>query len=295
MALHYVESMAHVLDRYAAYHQWSPPLMRMTVACLVLLVVALIGLVIDDRVILGAPAMLKPAKFGLSGAVYLFTLAYMIRELPQSRTLRVAATAIGGIIVIETALIFFQAARGESSHFNVNTPLDIAIFSGMGMGIATVWILSMLLLILHLRTPAADRAMGMALRIGLALNIVGAGVGWRMTTPSSVQIASMSRGERPFVAGAHTVGGADGEVGMPITHWSLRHGDLRVPHFLGMHALQLLPLLLLGVRGLRIPRNEGAEQALVLVSATLCVAVFGAALVQALSGHPLIPPSGTTL
>jgi len=267
----------------------------MTAVCLGLLLLALIGLVVDDRVILGAPAMLKPVKFGASGAVYLFTLAFMIRGLPQSRTLRVAATLIAWIIVVETVLIFVQAGRGVSSHFNVDTPIDGAIFSVMGLGIATVWILSMLLLILHLRTPATDRAMGTALRIGLALNIVGSGVGWRMTQPSGAQIASLSRSERPFVVGAHTVGGPDGEVGMPITHWSLLHGDLRIPHFLGMHALQLLPLLLLGLRRVRQPRNDGTEQALVFMSATLCVAVFGAALVQAMNGHPLIPPSGTTL
>ena len=162
----------------------------MTVVCLVLLLLALIGSVVDDRTILGAPAMLKPAKFGASGAVYLFTLAFMIRDLPRSRTLRVAATLIAWIIVLETVLIFVQAGRGVSSHFNVNTPLDIAIFSAMGMGIATVWILSMLILILHLRTPTVDRAMGTALRIGLALNILGAGVGWRMTQPSAEQIAA---------------------------------------------------------------------------------------------------------
>ncbi len=266
----------------------------MTVVSLALLLLALIGLVVDDRVILGAPAMLKPAKFGASGAVYLVTLAYMIRDLPTSRTIRFSATVIGWIIVLETVLIFVQAGRGVSSHFNADTPLDGAIFSAMGFGIATVWILSMLLLILHLRTPAVDRAMGTALRTGLALNIVGAGVGWRMTQPSAAQIASMSRSERPFVLGAHTVGGPDGAVGMPITHWSLSHGDLRIPHFLGMHALQLLPLLLLGIRRVRQPRNDGAEHALVLVSAALCVAVFGAALVQALNGHPLIPSSGTT-
>jgi len=266
----------------------------MAAVCLVLLMLALIGLVFDVRVIAGAPAMLKPAKFGASGAAYLFTLAWMIRDLPRSRILRVAAASIGWIIVLETVLIFVQAVRGVNSHFNVNTPLDIAIFSGMGIGIATVWVMSMILLVLHLRTPAADRAMGTALRLGLALNIVGAGMGWRMTQPSPAQLASMSRNERPFIAGAHTVGGADGEVGIPLIHWSKLHGDLRIPHFLGMHALQILPLLLLGVRRVRQPRNDGTERALVFAGAALCATLFGAALIQALNGHPLLPVPGAT-
>jgi len=271
-------------------YRWSPVMMRMAAVCAALLGVSLIGLLVDDRVITGAPAWLKPAKFGASTAIYLLTMTWMVRDLPTSRTVRVTTSLIGWLLALETTVIVIQAARGTTSHFNINTPLDTALYSSMGVGIATVWILSAVLLWSHLRTPATDRTLALSLRLGLALNIVGSSVGWIMTQPRPEQIAAMQRGERPFVAGSHTVGAPDGGAGMPLTQWSRDHGDLRIPHFLGMHAWQLLPLLLLGMRRVRSAANDGAERTLILIAFSACAALFLAALAQALAGHPLIPP-----
>ena len=280
-------------DHYRTTERWSPVLIRFSVASLLLLAMALIGLVVDPRIISGAPAWLKPAKFGASGAVYLFTLAWMVRDLPETRTLRVASRLIAWIIVGETVLIGIQAARGTTSHFNIESALNTAIFSAMGLGIATVWVMSAVLFWLHARTPATDRAMALALRLGLVLNILGAGVGWTMTQPRPAQLDAMRRGEHPFVAGSHTIGGPDGGAGMPITRWSAEYGDLRIPHFVGMHALQLLPLLLLGLRSVRVARDDGVDRGIVWMAAAACAALFFAALLQAMHGHPLFPPPVT--
>lgn len=285
--------MTSLRDRYHTIERWSPVMIRFTVVSLALLGAALVGLVVDDRMITGAPAWLKPAKFGASGAAYLFALGWMIRDLPDTRLLRVASRLIAWIIVGETVLIALQAARGTSSHFNVDTALNAAIFSSMGLGIATVWVMSAVLLWLHARTPASDRAMAIALRLGLILNILGAGVGWTMTQPRPAQLASMRRGEHPFVAGSHTIGGPDGGAGLPITRWSVEHGDLRIPHFVGMHALQLLPLLLLLLRSVRVARDDSVDRGIVWMGAAGCAGVFFAALLQALNGHPLLPPPVT--
>ncbi len=285
--------MTSLRDRYHTIERWSPVMIRFTVVSLALLGAALVGLVVDDRMITGAPAWLKAAKFGASGAVYLFALAWMIRDLPDTRLLRVASRLIAWIIVGETVLIAVQAARGTSSHFNIDTALNVAIFSGMGLGIATVWVMSAVLLWLHMRSPAADRAMAIALRLGLVLNILGAGVGWTMTQPRPAQLASMRLGAHPFIAGSHTIGAPDGGAGLPLTRWSTEHGDLRIPHFVGMHALQLLPLLLLSLRSVRVARDDSVDRGIVWMAAAACAALFFAALLQALNGHPLFPPPVT--
>jgi hypothetical protein len=89
------------------------------------------------------------------------------------------------------------------------------------------------------------------------------------------------------IVGAHTVGAPDGGPGLPGTGWSTEHGDLRVPHFIGLHAVQALPLfaLLLAARGVsRIVRVR-----LTLVAAASYATLFVVMTVQALRGVPIVP------
>ena len=95
------------------------------------------ALVLDPRTIDGAPAWLEPAKFAVSTAIYSFTLAWLLRFLPDRTTLRrIAGTATAAVFVIEAALIALQAARGTISHFNTRSVFDGAVFSVMGVSIA---------------------------------------------------------------------------------------------------------------------------------------------------------------
>ena len=272
----------------AAIDAWSPPLVRAAWLNIALFIGTLVGLLIDPRVIAGAPAWLKPAKFCLSTAVYLLTIAWMVRDLPRSRTLRVATTAIAWIISAEVLLIMMQAARGTMSHFNVNSAFDAAVFSTMGVGIATVWLCTMVILWVHWRTPARDRTMALACRLGLLLQIGGAGIGWTMTRPFPGQVEAMQRGVHPMTIGAHTVGARDGGPGLPITRWSTEHGDLRVAHFVGMHALQILPLLLLAFRAVRGGTNEAPERVLLIATSAAYAAFVVVILLQALHGQPFV-------
>ena len=159
------------------------------------------------------------------------------------------------VFVLEVAIIDAQAWRGTTSHFNVATPLDAALFSVMGAAILIQTLVSVAVAVALWRQQFADRALGWALRLGMTLTIAGAMTGPLMTRPTAEQLADARAGGRCRSSGAHTVGGPDGGPGVPVTGWSREHGDLRVPHFVGLHAIQALALVALGLRRWRGPRR----------------------------------------
>jgi hypothetical protein len=269
----------------------------LTVTALLMTVVlagTLAGLALDPRLITGAPAWLKPAKFAVSIAIYSGTLAWVFSLIPEwVRTRRFVGRMTAGVLILEMAIIAFQALRGTTSHFNVSTPLDAVLFGVMGLAIVIQTLTSVAVAVALWRHRFADRALGWALRLGMAVTIAGAMAGGLMTRPTSQQLDAARAGERMRVSGAHTVGAPDGGPGLPGTGWSTTHGDLRVAHFLGLHALQALPLIawVLGRRRL----GDAVRVRLTLTAAGSYVAIFIILLSQALRGQSIVAPDGATV
>jgi hypothetical protein len=252
------------------------------------------GLLLDPRVIAGAPAWLKPAKFGASTAIFMATLAWLFRYLPGwPRTRRVVGWTTAIVLVVEVAIINLQAWRGTTSHFNVGTPLDAALFNVMGFGILVQTLASVAVAVALWRQAFADRALGWALRLGLTFSIVGATAGGLMLRPTEAQLMEARASQRMTVTGAHTVGAPDGGPGLPGTAWSVEHGDLRVPHFVGLHAVQLLPLVAIALGSRRRP--EAAQIRLVFVSSASYLLLFLILLWQALRGQSIVSPDAGTI
>jgi hypothetical protein len=92
------------------------------------------------------------------------------------------------------------------------------------------------------------------------------------------------------------VGVKDGGPGLPVTGWSTTGGDLRVPHFVGLHGLQALPLfgcllVLFAPAWLR----PGHRVTLVWTAGLSYLGLVGVLTWQALRGQPVISPDPATL
>lgn len=281
-------------SRSAFLRLWrsNAPLTLTASIMVVALAACAVGLWVDPRQILGAPAWLKPAKFALSIAVYCVTLAWLFSYIPSfARTRRFVGWTTAVAMLVEIGIIAAQAARGTTSHFNVSSPLNGALFSIMGAAITLQTLSTIAVAVALFRQRFHDRSLGWGLRLGLVLTILGASIGGAMTRPSEQQLAALEAGQGT-VAGAHTVGAPDGGSGVPVTGWSRKHGDLRVPHFLGLHALQLLPLLALGLGRTRASSSQ--RVALVFTAAMSYASFVGLSFWQALRGESLLKPDAST-
>ena len=115
-----------------------------------------------------------------------------------------------------------------------------------------------------------------------------------MTSPNAQQLDDFQG-----IAGAHTVGIADGGPGLPLLGWSTVAGDLRIPHFIGMHALQAIPLLLILIElaSRRVSRLRDGEvrHRLVAIACVSYLAVLALLTWQALRGQSIVQPDATTI
>ena len=270
----------------------SPPLAAVGTLMLAVAGASVVAMLVDPRVITGAPAWLKPFKFAVSIAIYSLTLAWIfgyLSDWPRVRRIVGWVTAI--VFVLEVAIIDMQAWRGTTSHFNISTPLNGVLFAVMGIAIFVQTAVSVAVAVALWRQRVTDRVLGWALRFGMVLTIAGAMTGPLMTRPTSAQLAAARAGERMTIAGAHSVGGVDGGPGIPVTGWSREHGDVRVPHFIGLHAIQSLAILAVALRRWR--RTEAVRVKAMLAAVASYASFFALLLWQALRGQSLVAPDAT--
>ncbi|MBJ8345550.1 hypothetical protein [Antrihabitans sp. YC2-6] len=279
---------------------WHRPLLLMVAAMACLALVCATGIVVDDRTVLGESVWLKPLKFAFAFAVYGTTLAWLV-SLPHrgSRWTWWLGTVFAVTGFVDVGFIAAQAARGTFSHFNTSTDT----FNSVGQviftsGVPGLFLANLVIACILSWQKVADLPLTRAIHAGLALAVAGMALAYAMggTGPQAVADAS---GRPVELAAGHSVGVADGGPGLPLTHWSTTGGDLRVPHFVGLHGIQVLLLsaVALAVLARRRPwlRDQRTRAALVGVLALAYAATLGVLTWQALRGQSVAHPDGLTL
>jgi len=217
----------------------------------------------SDTVVAGSNAWIKPVKFGLSIGIFAWTMGWYTAELHAPNAIRIYNLVTIVCLGFELIYIAFQAAKGELSHFNISTVFyaRMTILMGVAAVIATFWTAYIGLLFFSGNVKPMPEYYLWSIRLGILLFVVfaleGGIMGARMT---------------------HTVGGTETNGGIPLLNWSTRLGDLRIAHFIGMHALQVIPLVTW-----YILKNRNGT--VIFATLYLVLAIF--TLYRALGGKPL--------
>jgi len=123
----------------------------------------------------------------------------------------------------------------------------------------------------HVKARVVDYPMLSAIRYSIVIFLVGNAVGGYM-----------------LARGSHTVGASDGGTGLPFLNWSTIAGDLRIAHFIAIHAIQIIPLFAYVLSQMSpVPTVKQRRFAIAILAIAVSLAV-GATFVQAAMGMPLL-------
>lgn len=226
---------------------------------------AMVLMTIDSRTLIGANVWHKPAKFFFSLSMQMATVAWALSLVPESvrrqRSVQWASVAMATASWLELAYIVYRASRGEASHFNITSVFAQVAYTLMGIGAFVITASAGWVGVVIWRNREG-KLWREAAAIGLVL---GAALG----TFAGFYLGSRETG--------HWVGGEMTDLnGLRLFLWSTTGGDLRIAHFVGLHAMQLVPFAALSGR-----------RSVVWAMAAAVTLATAAVFLQALMGIPL--------
>lgn len=214
--------------------------------------------------VMGVNAWIKPLKFFISVAIFAWTMAWYLFYLKKQFRVKVYSWMVILVMSFELFVVVWQAANGRLSHFNISSPLYLSLYQWMGVAIVmlTVWTLVMGIFFFTEKGLNIPITYNWGIRLGIIVFVIFSFEGGIMASRL-----------------AHTVGHADGGNGIPLLNWSKEYGDLRIAHFMGIHALQIIPL---------VSYYFCNKTWKVFFFTALYIALTAALLWQALKGVPLV-------
>ena len=172
-------------------------------------------------------AWIKPFKFAFSTFLFSWAMGWYCHYLP-SFNIQLFNWTVILLLGFEIVYIAIQANKGQLSHYNLSTPVYSALYSMMALAasIVTIYTAYAGFLFFKFDFPELPSYYLWAIRLGIFIFVIFSFEGFVMGSRLT-----------------HTIGGPDGGPGIPILNWSTKFGDPRIAHFIGMHALQVLPLV----------------------------------------------------
>lgn len=196
-------------------------------ACLAIALVFLLLTKFTSTQVYGVNAWYKPFKFAFSTFLFAWTMAWYVHYLPDFNITPFNWTVIL-MLGFEIAYIALQAGKGELSHYNDSTPLHSALFSMMAIAatLVTLYTAYVGYLFFTHSFPTLPNHYVWAIRLGIVIFVIFSFQGFLMGSRLNHSVGAFNDNSNWFIVG-----------------WSKTAGDLRVAHFIGMHDLQVLPVL----------------------------------------------------
>ncbi len=272
--------------------------------CLTTMTLSFLGLFIDPRLteILNTPTWTKTFKFSISFAVYAASLLWVLPFLEPrlQRNAGIAVSIVSNAGLIEVILIAIQGFRAVPMHFNETTPFNTLLWQIMTVSIGVLLFSYIAFMVIAWRGIKTNPVLAWGIRLGLAVTLIGLLQGGVMTGPNSMQIQAMDAGQTLSMVGAHTVGNSsltpDNGPGLPLLGWNTTTGDLRIGHFIGLHALQLLPFLAIWLsRRRELWLTDRYRNNLLSIAAFGYLGMIVLVTWQAFRGQSIVAPDSLTI
>ena len=233
--------------------------------CLISSVVFIILTKYTNTQVYHVNAWYKPFKFAFSTFLFAWAMAWYCYYLPNFN-IKLFNWSVIILLGFEIFYIAFQASKGQLSHYNLSTPVYSFLFSMMALAatLVTIYTAYVGLLFFTNSFPELPNYYVWAIRLGIIIFVIFSFEGFAMGSRLSHSVRAINDNSNWFIVG-----------------WSKTVGDLRVAHFIGMHALQVLPVL-----SYYVFKNTKLTVGLSVVYGLLALLT----LYQALNGKPLLKP-----
>ena len=231
--------------------------------CLLLSIIFIILTKYSSTQVNNVSAWYKPFKFAFSTFLFAWAMAWYCYYLPNFN-ITIFNWSVIILLGFEIFYITFQANKGQLSHYNLSTPIYSALYSLMALAATAVTLYTAYVGILFFKYdfPDLPNHYLWAIRFGIIIFVLFSFEGFAMGSRLNHSVGALNDNSNWFIVG-----------------WSKTVGDLRVSHFIGMHALQALPIL-----SYYILKNTQLTVALSIVYGILALLT----LIQALQGKPFI-------